>query len=450
MHPVASDFGIKSTSECSDPPPGGDVGGGFLHDCLPFAVASTLTVAIATFNLISDWLAYRALLRLDIPAHARAFYNRTCVGDTTSLDLPCGVRQLPDLYFAFCVAASLAYCVSLARHGAAFRRQRKNFIDRMDGVPLKRPLWDRHGDEVMLLVTLVVEDLPVSCVLLALQVAISCDFYLPLGGAVFVLSVAGTCASVAWKLVRVAWKARHARRRAPRVASGALLVATLAVVALNLTLVTSGGRHGVPERLLDTRLFDKVAIDRWVDSHYVAFAHTVDAPTEPRDTWSRRHDACGDVISIVAVGDVLHTPNTVVERHLACDQQHMSFRSYFHRHHQKRARHRGDQCAVVFRFLYSTRRRTIYYNYGYRFGRSPAAVCGPPRTDGLDVSAESHEVDDNNVTGNTEVTTFSPADEDSPFVGRLVFCQSRHRWDSNVCSFDLVLDRTLLPVSLCP
>ena len=436
MHPVATDFGIKSTSECSDPPPGGDVGGGFLHDCLPFAVASTVTVAIATFNLISDWLAYRAILRLDIPAHARAVYNRTCAADTTSLDLHCNVQILPDVYFAFCVAASFAYFLSLVRYGAAFRKKRKNFIDRMDGVPVKRPMWDRHGDEVMLLSMLVVEDLPISCVLLALQIAINCDFYLPLGGAIFVVSVAGTCASVAWKLMRVAWKARHARRRAPRVLSGALLVASLAVVALNLTLLTSSGRHNVPERFLN---IDKIAIDRWIDTENIVFAHMDNMRTEPSDGWSRQHDACRDFPRVAAVKDILHSPDTVVVRHLACEQKHMSFRAYFHQRHQRTGR-RGGSCVVVFHFLYSTRHRTIFYNYGYRFVRpNNEGACWPPRTD------ESAE---NDVTGDAKNSTI-PAAEDSPFVDRLTFCPIRHPRASNICGFDIVLNLTLLPISLC-
>ena len=447
MHPIAAGFGIESTTDCSEPPPGGDVGGGFLHDCLPFAVASTVTVAIASFNLISDWLVYRALLRLDIPAHARFVCNRTCVPDATPADIPCGVRLIPDIYFAFCIAASLAYFLNLVLYGAAYRQQRKNFIDRMDGVPFKRPLWHRHGDDVMLLSTFVVQDLPISCLLFALQVAISCDFYLPVGGAVFLVSVVGTCASVAWKLAFVTWKAKHAHRRAPRIVTGCVLVASLGIIVLNLTLLSPTGSDAVPGRYLGTKLFDKIAVDRWINTRNVVLAHP---RTGARDVWPPPRYACNDLPRIIQLKDIVQSPDTLVVKHLQCEQPRLSFRTYFHPQHQV-ARRDGDRCVVVFHFLYSTRRRVIFYNYGYRFVHANnERVCGPPRVDPVHASSidpcESSEGDDNNTTEDM-VATESPDADDSPF--RLAFCPVRYTVAPNVCGFAVVSNRDLLPVSLC-
>ena len=56
-----------------EPTYSGEVAAGYMKGCLPFAVGATVTVAIVSLDIITDWIMYKAVLDNNIPSAVKSY-----------------------------------------------------------------------------------------------------------------------------------------------------------------------------------------------------------------------------------------------------------------------------------------------------------------------------------------------------------------------------------------
>ena len=258
---------------------GGSFKAGLSKHCTSLTLYSLVTVAITTFDLTTDWLAFVSIRELRLDERLRENNDR--------IKLHSLYIALPQIFLAFCILASVIYAIDVIHYFYKFGTLRKKFYDKRDGVKSEDNLVEKFGGEACVLLLVIFEDLPVSLLILAILGLVSCHCILMLNTAVLYLCIVATVTSVLWKLIQVLWSSGcfgkryeyHSNRiiSAARIVSSVLLLSALGVNILNSVLIKPNAFiHHLPQS--DHSLFDKVFIDQWIERDQVMFTETVQYP----------------------------------------------------------------------------------------------------------------------------------------------------------------------------
>ena len=365
------------------------VGAGFLSDFVPVAFASAVNVAVVGFDVVSDWLAYRAFAAL------LAADDHGAPSDHGANPLAVQ-RLLATAFFACCVVASVVNAAELARCCYVLSRRHRRFLNQRDGLPVKASARTRLAGEAMTTLQVLSEDLPLSAIILIFQARLGCSLVLPFDAAIFGVSLSACGLSVAWKTALVVWRAGCANLRdkfyssrpvtALRSVTLAILAGTSVVVVLNAILFASD-RYTLPSAALRSSLFDKISMDEWVARDHIvlqrrAADYVIDNVTHlvrlQRVIDRRGRDV---IVQVPCLGTYALPPRDAIVDDV--------------------------NCSVTYVFRFSAERQQITYNYGlalyYANGSCETGpMCETPACDrSLQALISPTSSDDNTPTHNS-------------------------------------------------
>ncbi|ELT96645.1 hypothetical protein CAPTEDRAFT_187380 [Capitella teleta] len=333
----------------------------FRHGFVPFCVMSTLTVAILTFDLISDWLAWRSLNDFQLselsPQHEPHFSGLRPVFTHFSV-----------IYLSFCVVASAFALVELCRVLRLLVLQKRKLKESLDGVAYKRTSFDKHSGDIMLPLLVLAEDLPLSFLILALQLVTQCPVILPLPSHMILTSVCSSCLSLIWKIGQVIWRSGCCGQRTEFACSWSVSVlrafsllaslSALALTLLNLLLLTR------PSFLPSNygRLMRSVSYARWMQQDELSLV--------VRD--------CDDAIEGRVRMAQLELAVSPFDRSFIhpCDNTTLPFIT-----HPAFNDSSSTQCQVLLQTSFSILHQVLFYDFSYRFFNSDVCHVGffPPQ-----------------------------------------------------------------------
>ena len=451
--------------------PDGHPGDGFLSACLPFALGSTTTMATSALDLLSDWLAYRSFSDLDLPWRVQQLGRHHATKDAIwgwdSL-----YKRLPDIFFYFMILATVVFLAEVVRFSYMFRARRNEFKEKRDGLPYKKSFIEKCGSEIFIILHVCMEDLPVSLVFLAVQVAVSCQVFLALRDKIYLLCMAVTCFSLCWKVLQIVWNAGCLGRRgeyhkgyklcALRIGTLILLTSTLGVATVNLLLFPASNSNFKGRSLANTVL-DKVGIHHWSRSDHIVFMQG-EQQQQPDYNFTDNTTAVianseldsdspfFKYVNLIKVEDVLYNEGNWTFVSVSCAANSTMF-DFVQPHHKTKQLHSSTDCKATFIFLYDSFQESIYYNYAYRYYDGDQCIMGN-FTDHVPlveadwslewaalsqtVSATERPISNESIEGKNISHRISL----SPLTS-----QDRENWVK--CSYQLVLNESV-PLDMCP
>lgn len=451
--------------QVSDPTPqsypDGHLGEGFAAACLPFALGSTVTMAASALDLLSDWLAYRTFKNIDLPWRVEQLSRNNETKDALwgwdNL-----YKRLPDIFFYFMILATVVFLTEVVRFSYMFNSQRKQFKEKRDGLPYKKSFVEKCGGELVIVLHVFFEDLPVSLILLAVQVAISCQMFLPFQNQIYLLCIGSTCFSLCWKVLQVVWNAGCLGQReeyhrgcaifALRCATLVLLASTLCISTLNL-LIFPAVSNNFKGHSLSNSLLDKIGIYHWTRNDYIVFAQGESRPdyngTSGRDVQLDTDSSYYVDRNLARIEDVVYNEGNYTQVSIPCDNATL-FDFIQPAHKQLK----DKDCRAVFAFLYDSFQETIFYNYGYTAPEiDDRCSVGTFRDDMPLADADLTQEWKASRTSDSVSPTASVAEDLTSLDGRNIShtismsSTTSKRWVK--CSFHLVLNQSI-PLNLCP
>ncbi len=398
--------------------------GGFVTNFIPFGLATTLTVAIVAFDLTTDWLTWRALLNLRIPDLVKDILGPKSREIEDSFrpfhdkrNVHTFLLFLPQVYFYFCIAATIVAGLELLRLGIMVSVQKKFVKDLIDGVHHKRTGPERLGADLILINHLLLEDCPLQLILLLLQVFIGCDFYVYLGDPIFLLSTVSALVSVLWKVCQLLMSYRQSRMdqteqyrvglKLLQGCSGFFLLLTLCVITVNLVILSPARQH-YSKHSLQGPVMDKAAIDIWIEEESVALLlqeHEFQELTTPTiDNITQSSNPSDNSIDIARLKDIISHPNYIlyIEKDISPDSWQLF--ALLDEELQISPNASFSNCSLNFAFRYSPFRRVIYYHGGLK--------CYMMQALASECFFKNFSVDSNSINSNITHGIFSAAIHD--------------------------------------
>ena len=378
------------TSQRVYPPPqeptySGKVAAGYMRSCLPFAVGATVTVAIASLDIVTDWMMYKAILDNNIPDKVEEYTARRRNSDPEN-DIVWTLRgvyvRLPDLMQGFLILGSFAFCLYFWWLCFMLVEQRKKFKDKRDGLPHKKKVFERYGGELLLFVHLLCEDLPVSVVLLLAQISCSCTFFFNFDHVIYLIATCATAFSLTWKFAQVMWNFGCFNFRENYLCSNGLVILrivsllficfTWALTAINFVLLRAGKDGELfSHTTFRTSVFDKIGVDRYVQDQYVVFAQSGNFQyITVSNNWnvSKFHELNDrNVLTITPIEHIVDAMDDAYTISLPCrnSETNVTFSRFFKQSHRDNI---GQlNCSVIFRFRLQSLAKEIHYDARYTF-----------------------------------------------------------------------------------
>ena len=182
-----------------EPTYSGEVAAGYMKSCLPFAIGATVTVAVVSLDIVTDWIMYKAVLDNNIPSAVKSYTASHKPGDAAENDIVWTLRnvyiRLPGLMQGLLILGSFVFCLYFWWLCFMLVEQRKKFKDKRDGVPRKKTIYERYGGEVLIFLHVLCEDLPVSVILLLAQMSCSCTFFFNFDHVIYLIATCTTAFS---------------------------------------------------------------------------------------------------------------------------------------------------------------------------------------------------------------------------------------------------------------
>lgn len=360
----------------------GDVAGGYMRSCLPFAVGATVTVVVVSLDIVTDWIMHHAIVDIGIPDKVREYTaNRNRDGDDENeiiWTLRDVYERLPNIMLGFLILSSMVFCLYFWWLCYMFVEQRKKFKDKRDGVPRKQKACERYGGEILILLHVLCEDLPVSVILLLAQISCSCTFLLDFDHVIYLIATCTTAVSLSWKFVQVIWNFGCFNFRENYLCSNGLVTLrtisllfisfTWSLTAINFVLL-SAGKNGelFSHSTFRMSVFDKIGVDRYVQSHYIVFTqssnfkHIAVSNSFNAEKLSGLNDT--HLLTITPVKAVVDAIDSTYTVSLPCQtaQTNITFTPYLKELH--REEYSGlRNCSVIFRFRLQSLSNEIHYD----------------------------------------------------------------------------------------
>ena len=219
-----------------------------------------------------DWLLFRSFQQLKLKDKVLTL-QQDPGGDSIAWQLRDVYLHLTDALEYICIISSALVFLRFPWFYYMFFRSRSKFRSGRDGVPHKQTVLERYGADLLSLVAVVGQTVPVTTILLLGQISVSCRFYLYFNDVIFMWYVIVTLLSIAWKSVELLISVCHESRDSRggvlcllRTILGALLLCAAVVSVLNAVLLD--GHKNIkflkPSR---NKLMDKVLADDYILSN---------------------------------------------------------------------------------------------------------------------------------------------------------------------------------------
>ena len=350
-----------------------NVAAGFWGSCLSFAVGATLTVTIVSLDLLTDWLLYRSLLQLHIPDLVHDMY-RTSNGTSgeVAVRLQPFFSEVPLVFLVACSVAAFICGLYLIWFCYMFRVERNFLKDKYDGVTRKGCFCHKYGGEIFLFLHALLEDLLMSGLFFAVQVAVSCRFQLALGSVVYELAVATTLLSLGWKFGQLLWHLGCVGQREEYhsgLAVAALRCCTLLVLVLAFSMAVWNTILLVGWKYNDYRgpntyntIMDKIPVDRWKRADGIALLY-IDSATPLSQAWLSG-DINPTIVDIMSFDELLSYGNHSVYASRPCVSDAANFTAFMDTTHQTTT---PANCSIVFEFVPLLAQGTILFDYMYSY-----------------------------------------------------------------------------------
>ena len=400
-----------------EPTYSGEVAAGYMKGCLPFAVGATVTVAIASLDIITDWIMYKAVLNNNIPSAVKSYTASNKPGDAAENDIVWTLRdvyiRLPGLMQGFLILGSFVFCLYFWWLCFMFVEQRKKFKDKRDGVPRKKKIYERYGGEVLILLHVLCEDLPVSVILLLAQMSCSCTFFFNFDHVIYLIATCTTAFSLTWKFAQVMWNFGCFNFRDSYLCSHGLVILrivsllfisfTWALTAINFVLLRAGKNGELfSHTTFDTSVFDKIGVDRYIYNQEVIFAQSVNFQyiTVSNDWELGKSNEVKDVAHMLTITPLVPIVDAIDSTHtvaLPCGNSanNVTFNRFFKHSHREETNSQRN-CSVIFRFHLKSFSKEIHYDARYLFydNITDSCVSGRLQIDSDDILDRSMEDSD--------------------------------------------------------
>ena len=351
----------------------GDVAAGFWGDCLPFTITATLTVAITTLDIITDWIMYRAFMGMAFAERVQAavkvpWYNET--QNVIWLYREVYV-QIPLLLQIFCIVGLVVYVFYFLWMCWMFTTERKKFKDKRDGVPHKGTFVENYGGDFFILLHICLHDLPVAAILFAVQVAISCRFLILVNHVIYFIATVVTLVSLVWNILQVFYNGGCLGLREEflstkltwvlRSVSVVMAMMAITVASLNVILLTGWQTQIVKGSFLGSEVINKVAVDQWMEEGKIIFW----VNTSSELPLSYTNSSSYNLIEVVTLKRVFASGEHGLSVELPCEGDMYSLLPFLQQTHTYNA----DifNCTAIFRFLASRQEPVINFDYLYMF-----------------------------------------------------------------------------------
>ena len=342
-----------------------NVAAGFWGDCLRFAVGATITIAIVTLDFITDWLMYRNIQELDIP---KLIDDIKGPQNGTSKEVVLRYKEfyelLPLIFFGVCIAAAVSYAMYFLWYCYMFRAERNYLKDKWDGVTRKGYFCHKYGGEVVLFVHVLLQDLLISGLLFAVQVAVSCHFQVALDHVIYELALGTTLLSIAWKFSQLIWNSGCLGQREEyesgaavnvlRCATLLVLVCASSLAIWNAILLVGWKYNDYIGPSVQNTIMDKIEVDRWRHQDGIALVY-FDPMTG---------EATPVIMDVIPMDYVMHHHNQTLYATRPCISGQVNLTTFLESPHQTRE---ADNCTVTFEFIPILTQGYILYDYVYSF-----------------------------------------------------------------------------------
>lgn len=197
-------------------------------------------------------------------------------------------RYVTKVYASFCIASTVLTTFELVRCVVMCRRHRNMIKNDVDGLPPHKGgggglvLFDVFLPEFLLFFLLLVDDLPISGLILASQTSIGCDLTVSASGTALFVTMVSTAIASSWKLCVVlcrlwrrryygnGWHRNQVLLVIVRISSLLLVVLSLVLITLNFLLM-SGSKDLLSNNPLLYRLFRGAGSKFWnVDDGWIS------------------------------------------------------------------------------------------------------------------------------------------------------------------------------------
>ncbi len=465
---------------------GRGVAAGFWGDCLMFTVGATITIAIATLDIISDWLMYKTFLNIDLPGKVEQVTSRSNqnVSDDLVWRLDDFYLNMPTILEGILILASINYCAYFIWFCYMFKAERHHLKNKWDGLPFKGTLMEKYGSEIFLCLHVLFEDFPVAGLLFAVQIAVSCQVLFHLDNAIYLLALSVTLISILWKFVCLIWNCGCFGQRDEyhtgcavsilRCLSLLFIVCAFIFSVWNIILLrghTGSRYHG---NTLRNFIMDKIGVDRWTENDKIIITQSehLDDLIHTLQNQERMHKY---VINVVPLKQILQQNGDRINFKIPCQSPtgNSSLTSFFQPQHQTGTLY--SNCTSVFTFVASTETMEIQYDYAYYFynenkecisGKFQRQLPLPERlvdnlqTASLETGMKRDNAVKSGLTTPSSVTTPQIASSSRsqyanvslPYnnVYHTVMLLS-HSWSSTIfrCDYILIHNTTLIPDTFC-